>query len=886
MLIPGISGAATIATLPVDERDRTKRTNGHVTSGVPLAESANITSTSGLGIFDGETELDAQFRVLSRYHDTPDGTGAIRMVLVDFQDTITAGGTNTYTLRDTGSGTVSGANLASDETTYYEINTGAITVQISKTSGQIFEDVDIDKTAIVSSPSTDKWVVVSDSTAYYSKPDSAEIEENGPLRCVVKVSGHFEDISENTLSPPQAADGENPDTPLRYTIRYFAYKDKGYLKLQATLRNENKGWPESSKGDYVHNAWITESYLQTTVNGLGGSKTVAFDGYRDTTTADSYELLQDETSGMKAKPYIWEYEIKENSVSVDTGTQYDGGADMRDSSIGLFVANRWFWQNHPQGITLDASAETVTYHLWPDMGDDHRILGGIHKTHELLYYFHDADTKFTDELAFLKKRLVLKPSDTYLAETDFFWGMAPETIITGYTFPQGEKLDKAITRFANYSQALWDDSFITRAKCYSILGLRDLKNIRLGAYTPPVYGTWYGWLEFGGMVRGGYEMYHNQHYDWGYFGLLNWLRYNNWVAYDAAQEMLMHKQGILVLHDPDATIDEGYDYRLHGGHRGETDALLSFIGLPARSGLFYRQPEGASHFWTKDLNMQYLLTGEEMYREKVLMGLTHITRVYLTDRFLNTETRNRYRGIDALVTGYQLTGDTAYLDIAWDIFNDHLLPLEDADCPDRYVAKPPLPCVNDEQGFIQDHNQFSGPGFSWDVGVGGNAWMVEPFLKLLFELRGAGETAKAAVLEAHLERWAAWVKDYVMTLEPAQGTYGGKGKTYTPYIAKNYINLVTNEYVSNHYDASYLEPYADLLAWRYVDGGSDDYLNAARYIFKDSIVYGARGEQPIRYGDGDIGTFQGGFSNTGWFKIPKKYTKPMYYLRTEWINGK
>lgn len=862
-------------SLAVQERYGALRVNAPVTYGVPFSRSDNVTSTSTLGILG----KDAQFRVLSRYDAPPnDISKPIRMVLVDFQDSISANGTNSYTLTDSGIGTVTGDNLATDQTTYIEISTGAITTQISKTSGNIFEKVSISGTPAITSPTDDKFTVVFNGKTYYSSPTTAIIEENGPLRCVLKVDGVFKDATNNRLIPPVTRIGETPDSPVRYTIRYFAYKNKGYIKLQTTLRNENFGWAYNST-QAAHNINITEAYLKTTMNGLANSKTVAFDGYSDSTTSDTYELLQQETSDGSTPSYTWSYSLRKNKSSVATGAKYDSFADLRDGQIGLMVADRWFWQNHPIGITI--SGNQIKFNLWPDTGSPHRILGSIWKTHELLYNFHGSDTSFDDELAHIKKRLIARASDEYYAQTDFFWGMVPEKLSSDYNFPGGETLQNVLDSISLTHRAMFDESYSTSSYYpNTVLSLREGRKVKLST-NPDIYATGYGWLEFGAMARSPGFGYHNQHYDWSFLAQTGFLRFTDYSLLDIAEELLLHKADIITLHDHDAVLGEpGYEY--HGGQRYETDSLFSYKEDYSISG--DADPRKVGHHWTNALALQYLLTGEYLYYDAVYSSFEHIDRIKYVATMFTSETRNQFRAIDIMCNGYILTGKTEYLDIAWHLFENALLPAEGGNCSNRYDYRT---CTGDGMsGFIID-----GVTSSYDFGVGGNAWMAEPFIKLYYVLAGAGETTKAATLKSFMFRWATYIKDTVLPTKPNQGTYRNNNTEYSPYIG--YFAYTDGiGYFEANKNSVYLQPYAELFSFMYMEAGSDNqaWLDLARTIQKDSWYYTANVDDFLPVQEEVKGGIQGIVTDasisSGAFKIPKSILKTAFHLRTEWLSNK
>jgi len=753
-------GYSASVQLTVQERYGAERINAPVTYGVPLSKSENITSTSSLGIVG----QDAQFRVLSRYNGTPDDpTKPIRMVLVDFQTDINANATRQFTLSTAATGSVVGTNLAIDSANYVEINTGTGTFRISKSKGNIFDQVSVGGIPIVSTPASDGFSVVYNGKEYSSVntiPTLVVIEENGPLRCVVRAEGVFADQTGSVLKPPTTRVGTVPDSPLRYTIRYFAYKNNSFLKLQVALRNENKGWTYHS-GDPIHNIRISEAYLKTTLSGLNADKTIAFNGYSDTFTSGNYTILQREISDGSTPAYTWKYDITKGSNTVATGTQYDSYVDLRDGAKGLMVADRWFWQNHPSGVTVNNNE--VRMNLWPAIPDQtHRILGGMWKTHEIMYYFHGTDTNFTNELAHIKKRLIARCPDGYYAKTDFFPFIAPSSVNSNYTFPAGEKLQVALDQHSNSHRALFDKAFVENKWApNTIFDMRNGRKVKLS--DPPLqYATWYGFLEFGGMPRALGYGYSNQHYDWSYLALLGFLRFTDYNMLDVSEEFLRHKADILVIHDPDAKTTDGMDYEYHGGQRYEEDALFSYH---EDYGVYNAAPRSASHFWNAGLTLQYLLTGERNYFDVVIQTTEHITRVQDSATMKTVETRNSNRGIEALCHGYVIEGKIEYLNTAYAMFKNNLLVREGG------------PTANDGvSGWLN-----SEPSNADGVWVGYEAIQQEPFIKLYYALTGAGESTKAQDVKNFLFRWGTWARDTYFTVLPS-GQYRNNMAQYHPYV--------------------------------------------------------------------------------------------------------
>jgi len=847
--------SAVSVSFEVVERAGVSQTNAPVSYGIPFSEDDNVLDVDSLGV----TGVDAQFSVLSRYNGIPsDGAKPIRVVLVDFQTSITALQTKSFTITDAGSGTVAGNDLASDETGYIEITTGTATIRVSEATGNIFEDVWVGSTQIIDSPTSDGFIITYDGTDYSTgnNTPTVSIEENGPLRCVVKVEGEFEDSSNNELIPPVARGGVIPDSPLRYTLRYYAYKNKSYVKLHVTLKNENLGWWAGSTVG-THNISIDTAYIKTTITELDTNKTVAINGYSDTFTTETYELLQEETSDGTAKSYTWAYALDKDSTGVDSGTQYDSYFDVRDSTKGLMVADRWFWQNHPNGISV--TGNVLSFELWPDLVTDHRILGAMWKTHELIYYFHETDTTFTDELAVLKKRLISKCSDTYYAQTQFYNTSIPGTITSDYTFPAGEELQGAVDVYQDNMQAKFDSSYITTASNLSLSELRDGREIPLT--TTPTYADWYGWLSFGGFPRwSGAWGYSNMHYDWPYIAYSVFMRYGDYDVFDFSEEMVSHQADIIVLHDPDP-LTGTTDYAYHGGHRYEQDALFSYNDDYSASE--QSAPLKFSHFWTNQLGLQYLMTGDRRFYDAFEDSVAHATRRASYET--GVETRNQTRAIAALVNGYWITGDSSYLTEAWDTYTNGLYTrVTDHAVGEQYI---------NAENFDPAQQR-----------LGMDTMMVHAIIKLRKALIGAGETANTTTLETFIMKWATHIRDSVYTLfSDTPGTYRNSNTEYFPYTTYSNIYIGTWEWVGSVPSDSIALTYSDLFALAYNVDNNEDWLNLARVVFKDAVYYNLVGwATTVETNTVDGFTTAHGDS---WAKVGQKATRGRYYLMTEWQEG-
>ncbi|HZZ14849.1 MAG TPA: hypothetical protein VFE08_02690, partial [Candidatus Sulfotelmatobacter sp.] len=211
------------------------RSQDPVTVGIPLADSAGINSISQLGLQGASV---GQFRVLGRWP-----SGHIQWVLVDTQADLHAGGKNTgVSLTQGGTGNFGGTALATDKGSTITVNTGTAQFTIRKANFNIFDQVVSGGKTLVSSGSSQGLAVLGPvspqtscnpgpcTTQYLSSNDgtsTAVIEENGPVRAVIRADGIHRDAAGNSY--------------MRFTVRMHFYKNKTFVKLTTILRNADEG---------------------------------------------------------------------------------------------------------------------------------------------------------------------------------------------------------------------------------------------------------------------------------------------------------------------------------------------------------------------------------------------------------------------------------------------------------------------------------------------------------------------------------------------------------------------------------------------------------------------------------------------------------------------
>ena len=361
-IYPGVSGIA--------------RTQDPVTVGIPLSDGTGVRSESQLGLSGSAV---GQFRILGRWP-----SGNAKWVLVDTLADVAAGGLNSSLSLVGGRGSFGGNNLATDQGATILVNTGIGQFVVRKARFNVLDSVVVNNKPIVA-PGTSQGLVVlgpaageyacgACATVYSSANDafsSAFVEENGPVRAVIKAVGRHRNAAGEAY--------------LGFTVRLTFHKGKGSVKVTSELRNADYGSSHTVTSAYKG----FESYDLRLGNALTGSKSFAF-GTHSTpavgslSTTDSVYLYQASSASMKHQhwgsvytapptkdPYTYQV-IKNGAViaSGDTSSaakQYpQGWADVRDATgagieIGVYqLAAYW-----PKSLEFLNGGSDVRVGIWP-----------------------------------------------------------------------------------------------------------------------------------------------------------------------------------------------------------------------------------------------------------------------------------------------------------------------------------------------------------------------------------------------------------------------------------------------------------------------------------------------------------------------------------------
>jgi hypothetical protein len=431
------------------------RINEPVTVGIPLAEGSGVTSVSQLGL---DNVSAGQFRTLGYWPN-----GNIKWVLVDFQSSLSAGSTNTnVSLTDGGAGNFGGADLATDNGSTITVDTGAAQFTIKKANFSVFDTVTVGGKPLVGSGGRVEATDAS-GTIYSSANDgssTAVIEENGPVRTVVKATGALKSGSGTRL--------------MDYTLRLHFYKDKAYVKSFATLRNANK----TNRDDIAF-----RSFRVVVPMSLGSGQTVTLSRKTDEVTRPltGAAVLEQGHSTAFTYPYVetsaytWTppvpgtpnvstnvftydpaYEGLHAQVGSETLNAFgdksewtQGYASIQDATdAGVTLAMRWMGGYWPATFRISAGGETSIdlFGGWPSK--NYVMQWGKHETREIMWDFHTSAVAGTAVIKRLQYPLAARADLTYYQSVKAFFNQS-EMLSPADETEVFSSLGKTVSNFSN-----------------------------------------------------------------------------------------------------------------------------------------------------------------------------------------------------------------------------------------------------------------------------------------------------------------------------------------------------------------------------------------------------------------------------------------------------
>jgi len=518
--------------------------------GIPLKEADAVQTIGELGLVGGD---DYQLRVLHRYPG-----GHVQWVLVDTLASVSAGKENVIWLTN-GGGNSSGPLLATDLGGKISVDTGAARFVISKKNYSVFDSVFIGKTPFLQTAGG--IAAVSGTTRYSSTHDgdsTAVIEENGPVKAVIRCDGHLK--------------SSHGDWLFGYTMRMYFYKDTGRTRLDLIIKNAQMSSFTVKKFESLRIELPTTianpSYIFST--GPGAVSTGPVDG-----TAYLYQGY----SSHKYIQYLGGADLLKERLVPDVGlkvvngaivihelgneTDYsEGGASYFSGPKRINCGIRNLYGMWPAGFTMDDEG-----HLYIDVYSTHNSKDDIH----FAFYAHD------------KRQIVLEFTTEEKAPEQTFY--AVQYPLTGRAEFQYYKDTRAI---------YYHDRLATHRETRTFLKEIGLENYEISNVDR--MRRYYVWGQGGGS---------NQ-YDVNLCQYLHYLQAGNGGAFLAAQNMDHHKMFGSTRHSDD------FDFYVDGPERFKNINNID----PDKQGLaFNNRFIDREHSHDVSVPIGYLLTGDESIME-------------------------------------------------------------------------------------------------------------------------------------------------------------------------------------------------------------------------------------------------------------------------------
>lgn len=586
-----------------------------ITSGVPFAQGELADSTNVRLLDEKGQEVPLQAHATMLWRD-----GTVKWLLISFLADVGAKATATYTL-EYGSQvrrrTFPSPLRAISQGDVILVETGPLRVRFDATrSGlpiEIWFDADGDGKFEADEEITDgrgmeSWAKDEQGRIYTVNhpPERIEVEEEGPVRLVVKLEGHH-----------RSKDGAQF---FHYIHRFVFYAGSPFVRFYHTWGNdvgkleftffEGLGLrlPLAKAQKWAWKVGLGDGQM------MAGQGPMALDQWRD----DAYGLTP-------ALPIAKQ--------------RADGWVQISNGRFGLTVALRDFWQLYPKSLRF--TNEGLEVDLCPDfppgtydgctkleeikwfyylMGGRYKVRLGVRKQHEMMLFFHRA----TDDeegrqwaKAFQEPLIAVCPPERY-CDTQVFGEILPAT--TG--------------RWGNYEEV-----------CERVY--RNYTNQR-------EKGREYGMLNFGDQWGERRVNWFNGEYDHTWALLLQFARTGERRWYSLAERAARHFLDVDTCHYG----PRRGGYWVHAmGHTGDY-----FTEQYEGSGI----PRGAftvSHTWTEGFFAWYALSGDPTAWEVATMIADYYDGAYLNNYDYSNCRENGWHLI-LTMAAYRATNDPYYLNAA------------------------------------------------------------------------------------------------------------------------------------------------------------------------------------------------------------------------------
>jgi len=332
-----------------------------VTVSIPFGPGV-LVEPARLVIRDGQKLLPLQARPLAQWED-----GSVKWLLVHFQPDLP--GNTDHSLQfaiEPAAATLSPENVVKLKQTEAGVwvDSGPLSFLIPTEGFRPLEQVKLNGQPLWDEGSFQGFTFTCDDQAVttLTGPVELEIEEAGPLRAVVLISGRH-----------RRADGHDY---LDFRGRVTAYAGKPYVEVEYQFIHKEEAAELS----------LQSLQLQFKPAADGVPQLALGQGFYRTAIEESDQALE-----MALTTETMLYQANEHYIDSFYG---DFWVDWRDEQGGLTLSIYQAHQHFPKKLRVDGQG--ITCSLYPAEAEPAPVLQGMGKTHRLLLQFHAPDTALTD----------------------------------------------------------------------------------------------------------------------------------------------------------------------------------------------------------------------------------------------------------------------------------------------------------------------------------------------------------------------------------------------------------------------------------------------------------------------------------------------------------
>lgn len=588
-----------------------------VTSGLPFQQGA-LGSDANLRLLDPEgREIPLQTEVLAQWPDR-----SVKWVLLDFQANSSIPGDYSVEYgKQVTRQTFPSELHVTDANDTIVVSTGPIQFLIRKHGPGLLSSLSLGNgPSILTSPGIDLRLTAMDGATYSTEtgPEQVEVEEQGPMRVTVRLSGRYRTSGGGAL--------------FAYTARISAYNGQRFIRFMHSFGNDEGAREFTS----IRALKLSVPFQPAIASeeprwSLGATPDLA--GNFDMTAPVRLQQHTDDRYSIS----------RADGAAIASGKRATGWAEWSDSRRRVTLAMRDFWETYPKDLVIGPDRLQLDI-CPPRRAEEYANANGTVDEHRLYYYLANGAYKFrqgmsqsqdvwleadsTNDQAIPIVRsqrsplLALAPP-TWYANSRVFGELAPPSA-TGLT----GQYDRA---FARDFEEYWKDR--ERDREYGMLN----------------FGDWWG-------ERG--VDWGNSEYDTQNAFLLQFLRTGIDRYFTAGEQMEWHNRDVDTIHYHRDASRVGGVYHHAIGHTGDYYAKGVIPGNGIAVGILT-----VDHVFNQGHLAYYFLTGDSRSLETA-RSIADRYDIYDTRAFDFNSCRNAGWHLILTMAAYNATQDPFYLNAA------------------------------------------------------------------------------------------------------------------------------------------------------------------------------------------------------------------------------